>query len=145
MTTAAEMYRRMEQVNVDKLCSQALTGASDMMADLNREQMRQGKDSKGGDLYMYRSQWYSAWKQSLSSYMATPGIADFYVTGAFQRAMYADVQGDVVQFWSNDGKTEDLLAMSPDMFGLTDESKAKLNEMYLREALTYTFRETMKV
>lgn len=115
------------------------------MAQLNREQMSAGQDADGADLYYYRSDFYADWKLTLPSYTAPGGIADFKVTGEFHRSMFARVEGDSIVFDATDDKTDKLIGLSPNMFGLTDESRRSLNSQYLQGAFVAAVKDQIKL
>ena len=143
--TPVAFYNRMAQMNLNRLMSASLIGAEDLMAQLNRDQMSMGVDADGADLYYYRSDAYANWKLSLSSYMAAPGIADFKVTGEFHRSIFARVEGDNITFGATDDKTKKLLGLSPNMFGLTDESRKSLNDQYLQGAFVLVIKDFLRI
>ena len=142
--TAAGKYRQCENVNLFRLLPAVLSGAEDLMADLNVEQMMQGLDAKGEPLYFYRSPIYAELKQRMNS-APDFGVADFRDTGAFHRTLTASVDGDRVVFNATDPKTPDLLEKSENMFGLTTMSKLKLKETYLQDAVILAIKDVCRL
>lgn len=145
MTTCAAKMRLIEQMNLARLMSASCIGAEDLMAQLNREQMSAGQDADGADLYYYRSDFYADWKLTLPSYTAPGGVADFKVTGEFHRSMFARVEGDSIVFDATDDKTDKLLGLSPNMFGLTDESRRSLKDQYLQGAFIAAVKDQIRL
>lgn len=142
--TAAGKYRQCESVNLYRLLPAVLSGAEDLMADLNVEQMMEGQDAKGEPLYFYRSPVYAELKQRMNSAPAF-GVADFRVDGTFHRSLFASVDGDRVTFNASDQNTSKLLELSPNMFGLTTESTLKLKETYLQDAVILSIKDVCRL
>lgn len=92
------------------------------MPTLNREQLYQfGQASTGNKLKPYKRIRYARAKHHMNP---SPGFGnpDFYVTGAFQKAIKVEELGGILRITSTDFKTPFLLKRDPDTFGLTDEN-----------------------
>lgn len=125
MTTAAEMLRRFEKVNLTELLGEVVAENPQLLTDLNRKQLKEGQNKEGRTLNKYRSSSYAKRKNEMNP---APGLGnpDLYLTGAFQSSFVVDVRGDDVVFSAGDSKAPALEAKyGPAIFGLTDESKTE--------------------
>lgn len=143
MTTAAEMLRRLSRVNLTEIASEVIAGNPKPVADLNREQLYQdGLKADGTKLKKYRSDAYARRKNARNP---GPGLGnpDFFNTGDFQRALFVDARTTTVVFSSSDPKTPLLLQRDgPEIFGLTDESKAEYRPTLMAGIAKEVKRET---
>lgn len=87
--------------------------------DLNREQMMAGLDADGQPLGEYQSEEYAIMKLAYNP----AGVVDLRLTGSFHNEMFITDEGGI---WSTDSKTEKLVELYGNIFGLTEASKAKL-------------------
>lgn len=95
------------------------------LADLNREQLMEGKDSEGNTLRKYRRPRYARVKNEMNP---VPGYGnpDLKLTGAFHRSIFADVEGKSILFDAKDSKVSDLAAKyGESIFGLSVPKEQK--------------------
>jgi len=76
-----------------------------------------------------------------------PGLGnpDFFLTGAFQRAISVQVQGGTIRTLMNDSKSDDLLKRDPDIIGLGGEFKKELIDTKLRPAFLAEVKKSLKI
>lgn len=123
--TIPEMLKRWQSVNLESQIPIIIQNTSDEMVKINRDQLySRGIKSTGENLAPYRSITYAIQKNNRNP---SPGIfnPDFFVTGAFQRGMYAQVKGGKsVIFGSTDFKSTRLEERDgKEIFGLTIDNK----------------------
>ncbi len=116
---------------------QAMKKESGTVVKLNREQMMEGKNSFGSGIGNYAFQGYADYKYKLSS-LAGQGNVDLYVSGDFQKGMFALVAKDgehyVYRVGSLDPKTGKLvMEYGLNIFGLTPVNFQKESYNVTRE------------
>jgi hypothetical protein len=105
----------------------------DEILDANREQMMQGLDAQGDSLGEYESEQYAIMKEAYNPL----GVVDLRLTGSFHNLMRLYADSFPVYIWSEDGKTEEIVAKYGDIFGLIEESGSWLNRTpRLKAAIT---------
>lgn len=123
--TIPQMLAGLKSVNLDTQVPIIVQNTRDEMVKLNRDQLyRHGIKSNGENLAPYRSIAYAIKKNNVNP---SPGLfnPDFFVTGSFQRGMYAQVKaGTSVIFGSTDFKADRLEERDgKEIFGLTQDNK----------------------
>ncbi len=107
-----------------------------VIADFNRVQLyEKGETVDGKKLKKYRNAKYARVKNSMNP---LPGLGnpDFYVTGEFQKSIFADVRGKSIILDAADPKVEFLVERDGEgIFGLQDESKVQVWNRVLRPPL----------
>lgn len=127
---ALEALENINQLNIVEVASQTIADNVEVIADLNATQLSQGIRSdgikmsrRGVDYYPY-AELTVALKQDKSGLSGITDRVTLYDTGAFYRALYAEVQGEDVTIGGRDEKSDELegLYSSPknSIFGLTD-------------------------
>lgn len=145
MATIQEMLDKWQSVNLESEIPIIIQRNSEKAADLNRKQLYdQSVRSDGQRLNPYQSPAYALEKNRINP---TPGLfrPDFYVTGAFNRGIYAQVKaGKSIIFGSTDFKSERLEKRDTNkIFGLTMDSKQVfLDETVMPEIRSYITRIT---
>lgn len=140
MATIFEMLTNLQKVNLNTEVPAIIQRNSSVATDLNRKQLyEQSKRSDDVPLNPYQSPVYALNKNRINP---TPGLfkPDFYVTGAFQRGMYAQVKGGKsIVFGSTDFKSDKLETRDTNkIFGLTlDSKKVFISDTVLPEIQRY--------
>ena len=93
----------MNRINLDQLARDAVKSTLPFLADLNREQLRQGQDANGLIRPQYRPH-YGARKRRLSTYRAPFPTPDLYLTGKYHKRIKAFLSGTVYKIYSEDSK-----------------------------------------
>ncbi len=131
--TVNEKLRRLQQVNVLTLASQALKVHESDMADLTREQLMEGRDSSDMALSRYRSASYAQFKHEMNP---APGIfnPDLYLTGATHRSIKVSVTTDTIKVNLSDvhGLEEKYSTGKSNPFLMGKMTKTKLKQLYLQ-------------
>lgn len=136
MTTIAEMYNNFKRVNLRKQVPIILEQNKEELIALNQRQLYiKSQDSEEEPLQFYRSNGYADLKHRLNS---SPGFGrpDLFLTGAFYKGFTVTVSPTFYIINSNDSKTQKLVAKyGPNIFGLSEESKAQFIEERLRKGI----------
>lgn len=117
-----------------------------VVADLNADQMLEGLDREGNPIRpTYASPEYAALKQRLNP-RPTTGTPDLRLTGAFQRKIFLRFVQDAFELDSTDEKTEELVFKYGDViFGLTEESRQKIPELFLIDDIQTGVRQDLRL
>jgi hypothetical protein len=121
MATISAMLRRFEDLDTDAICKKAVEQSTEMMADLNAEQINSGIKADGTEMPDYSL-------RSVVQYGKPFGPIRLRDTGSWQTGLYARVDGEKVVFASSDTKD----AMLRDRYG--DEIEG-LSEKFKAEAI----------
>ena len=142
--TLQEKLRRLQQVNVRQLASQALKLNEDVIADLTREQLIEGKDSAGRFMRTYRSLSYARMKQSMNP---KPGLGnpDLYLTGATHSSIKINVTADTMKVNLNDvhGLESKYSRQGSSPFLMNVQTKTKLKDQYLMRSWIETVKNAI--
>ena len=122
--------------NLQQVASQSISEHTDVMADMNRDQLMEGVDSSGTAMQKYKSTAYAEFKNDMNS---RAGIfnPDLKLTGATHSSIVFQVQGDKIVNKVNDsyGLEEKYKTPNSNPFLLTQQSKKEL----IRTLLQKTF------
>lgn len=123
-----DLARRAKSVNIQELKRQAVSNKAPLLVDLQRKQIRQGLDADGDSLGTYPPG-YGAFKETLSTYQAPPGVPDLYLSGMFHRGIRMKLSGDEYEFDSSDSKNAKLTDKYDPLWGLnkTTFPQAQIN------------------
>ena len=128
--TAARQYNNLLKLraNLIQTASEAANEHTQEMADLNREQLIQGKDSSGTSMRRYASPAYADLKNTMnpSAGLFNP---DLKLTGATHASIRFQVINGTIKNLVNDqyGLEEKYSTPNSNPFLLTKESKVELN------------------
>lgn len=119
--TAAELYRRLSRVNLVDLTAEAMEAHEKEIVDLNRQQMREGKNRLNESIRPPYAASTVIKKQKKGQEWRFVTLQD---TGAFQRQMFLTTTNTTYQTGSFDEKTAKLIGQyGEDIFGLDQENK----------------------
>ena len=139
--TFGELLENINQMDLEEISRRSLDQTIDRIADLNREQLKQGITSTGGRLRPYRSRNYAIVKNQMNP---LPGLGnpDFLVTGAFHAKIQAERFGDTIGVHSYDQKAESLEARdgADKIYGLIPEN----HNLYVEEDLTPVYLKEVR-
>ena len=140
------LQRNVERVvdNFTELVLDSAMAHSDVIADLNVQQLEEGKRIDGNSIIPeYQSDVYAKAKKSIG---AKPpiGTPDLKLTGSFHSGIYADKRGSYIYTYSSDEKADRLNAKYRKIFGLTFDSKIYFKPILLDELLKRTRDELHK-
>lgn len=129
MVTCKNLYDRINNLEVVPVITDYLKANTGELADAQRDQMREGLTSKNETIHPAYPDGYFVFKRDFTSTYQVdfPNVPDLYLTGAFHKEIFAEVNSDI-NFDSNNGKATDLKGKYPDIFGLNIDSISKLNE-----------------
>ncbi len=116
------------------IAAEAVRANTDLLEELNREQMLEGEDSEGNEITpKYRSAIYAAQKPSNPKRkFLTPNLKN---TGAFHRSIRATLSGQSIRFNATDSKKAKLLAKYGKVLGLNKAGLEKYKDQYLKAAI----------
>lgn len=126
-----EMIRRMESVNMNETIQLAVAGTVGEYEKLQKLQMLLGKDSSGGVIGKYKNQKYARAKHAINP-LAGLGNMDFKLTGDFYKQFFTRLGSNAVLISSTDKKTERLLKINKDVFGLNSDSAKEYSISYIK-------------
>lgn len=119
--TIMEMFRRFDSIDLTELYANAMENYPDEIAQLNRDQLWEGIDSKGNSItppYTAMTKWL---KEQKGQPWDRVTLRD---TGQFQSKLHLVIQGDMYDLKSDDSKEASLKAKyGDDIEGLTDANK----------------------
>lgn len=129
------MISRIQRVSIPEAIENGAIDTSDDLVRLQRFQLLSGKDSEGDIIGIYRSDAYAFKKFQMNP---LPGFRkmDFRLTGDFYKGIFADPREKTVVIDSSDEKTDKLLEINPDIFGLHKENASEYSLQYLGPAVT---------
>ena len=131
--TIRELAQKAQALNVQALKHKAVSNKSQLIVDLQRKQLRQGKDADNNPLRAYYAS-YAKYKATLSTYYAPAGVPDLYLTGSFHRGIHMKLSGDDYKLDSTDEKTGKLTGKYGHIFDLNSTSLIQA-----RDSVTFEF------
>lgn len=131
-------------MDTDKMAVEAVTESIDEIRTYNLKQLLDGKTNKGADItpsYFNdpffktpaAAAAYSRWKDQISPPSnRKSGVPNYYINGYTHRSLKVVIEGDkiVSEFKTPYGKQ--IEAKSPDLFGLSPQSRAEFIPLVLR-------------
>lgn len=147
MATIFDMYERAKAANSNAkgVTVGIIEDHSDVLTDLNKDQLKRGTDSIGEKIHpMYGSIIYSIEKNNKNP-LAGFGTPDLNLTGAFYRGFYLLLNGMSFKIDSNDSKTGSLKDKYGDIFGLSDSSLSTYTKNYFFEEFKSFIEKTLKL
>jgi hypothetical protein len=120
----SEAIEKMKSFDVERAIELAATSQDFLLsvAKANRMQLKMGLKSDGERIGKYRSKPYAEKKNSMNG-LAGMGNVDLILTGAFEKGIFAQSEGDTLEIGSTDTKTEMLTTKyGEEIFGLMDDS-----------------------
>lgn len=119
---------------IGKLDDMALDSAMDVkdtIADLNVEQLEQGRTVENKPIRPeYQSETYATYKKAIGA-KPRKFTPDLKVSGDFHSSIYAKRYNRLIETDSNDWKAQKLIEKYPNIMGLTKKNQAELNQEIL--------------
>lgn len=129
------MIARVQRVNIPVAIEEAVTETSTDLVRLQRLQLLSGKTNENSIIGIYKSDSY-AFKKFVMNPLPGFRKMDFRLTGDFYRGIFADARDKTVVIDSADEKTERLLEINPDIFGLNKKNSEEYARHYLGPVAT---------
>jgi len=126
MGTVVDLQDCFTDINVHREAKSAIGRTSDVIAELNVEQLEAGFTSEGKRLRKYRNRNYAMFKNAINP---LPGFGnpDLILTGSFTKSFQIDVGSDDIEVVSDD--IHNLAERyGEDIFGLSDDNQEFYNE-----------------
>lgn len=143
MSTIGQLYRRVQQLNTDKVIDDVFIANQEFLAEENKKQLHEGFDRTGARLKRYKNAAYAR-KKYAQNPIPGYGNPDFFLTGAFFRQWQVRIDGDVIRNILNDPKSQFLLDRDPNILGLGgDYRKEALNK--IRPEIITAIRQKIKL
>jgi len=120
--TLHEFYNKIKSLEIEKAKEDAVIENKEKIVNLNRAQLRLGLDNTDHLITPRYSEQYYKRKRKLTSYMASTGSPDLYLTGAFHKEMDVIVEDGKYEIISWDEKSGFLNARYDKIFGLIKEN-----------------------
>lgn len=121
--TLREFHSTLLKIDLVPIKEQAVIDVKERILQMNKTQLREGKNNKGRYIEPRYSDLYLKVKRKLSSYGAPNGVPDLYLHGSFQGEMDVIVENGQYDIISWDEKNAYLTERYANIFGLTKESK----------------------
>lgn len=127
--------------------NESMKAITDVQRDvlvLNVDQLKHGRNKKGGRIGEYRSAWYGDMKARMNP--SADGYVDLILTGAFANAFFLEMANRGYKIGSRDGKASRLQEnYGEDIYGLNLDYKQKLVDMSYYNALMVRVRNVTKL
>ena len=134
--TIAELNRRLNSVDVNKLADEALKENETEVLDANREQLQDGQRNDTSKITpRYKSTWYATKKNDMNP-LAGIFTPDLKKTGDFYKGFFVKLLGgNKYTITSSDSKTQGLTdKYQPSIFGLNTRNTQDVGEQYVQPA-----------
>lgn len=132
--TIAELNRRVNAVDVNKLADEALKENETEVLDANREQLQDGQRSDTTKITpRYKQMWYATRKNDMNP-LAGIFTPDLKKTGDFYKGFFVKLLGgNKYTITSSDSKTQGLTdKYQPNIFGLNTRNTQDVGEQYVQ-------------
>ncbi len=130
MADAVDMIELLQSLNVEQVASQAVQDSTDQIADLNATQLAQGLRSDGSEILPSYAELTIELKKGKPGLSGVTDHVTLYDEGSHYRGLYAEVQGEDIEFGSHDPKSEKLQkkydTKKGSIYGLTADSREDL-------------------
>ena len=130
MAYAGEILDALKSLDLEAIARESLEENAEVMADLNAEQLARGLRADGSEILPLYKPLTIEIKQTKSGLAAVTDHVTLFDTGSHYRELYAEVQGDEIEYGSRDEKSAKLqkkysTSKGP-IYGLTTDSKDEL-------------------
>ena len=136
------MINRAKRINFNEVVQAAVAGTVREYEELQKLQMLTGKDSKGNQIGKYKNDKYAAEKHALNP-LAGLGNMDFRLTGDFYKNFFTRLGTNSVFISSSDKKTEQLLKINKEVFGLNPQNASEYSIQRKKPAAIKVIRNIM--
>ena len=130
MADALEILQVLQQLDVEAIAISTLEESEKAMADLNAEQMAKGLRADGSEILPSYSDLTIELKSEKSGLAGVTDRVTLYDTGEHYKQLYANVQGDEIEWGSRDEKSAKLQkkydTAKGSVYGLTSDSRDEL-------------------
>jgi len=141
--TVYELQQRLKNYNLSREVAEAVNLARVKLADLNRAQLMQGRNSINLKIQpKYRSTSYAKWKNKRNSKPGY-GVPDLFDKGNFQRLIDVKVKGKTYELFSSDIKAPMLVEKYPFALGLTAKNEEDAAKNIIMPILKTNFDNTI--
>jgi hypothetical protein len=139
---ALELLDNLTKMDIEDLAGAALKDNAEVIADLNALQMNQGFRADGTEILPSYTPLTVFLKKEKGQVTDHVTLRD---TGDFQSELYAEVEGQTIEYGSRDSKSEKLedkySTAKGSIFGLTEDSRDELINQHLEEDFLNKVRE----
>lgn len=125
------MIRRAQSIDITDSVQAAVASTVNDYEQLQRLQMLTGKDSKGNLIGKYKNKKYADQKFAMNP-LAGRGNMDFRLTGDFFKQFFTRLGTNSVFISSSDKKTDRLLEINSDVFGLNKENSMEYSIHHIK-------------
>jgi hypothetical protein len=140
-----QLHQNLQKFDIRKAVIETFEETAEVIADYNREQLLQGRDSEGNFLSPKYSEdpffkspesakRYAEWKASIEPKRDKPfDVPNLYITGKFHNTIKVDVDSENLKFHSDDSNAKSIeMKFNRDkVYGLNDETKGQyIDEVY---------------
>lgn len=130
---ALDLLQNLQTLNIPAIAADTVRGREQEIADLNAGQLAQGIRSTGTPIKPAYHPFTIEMKKGKPGLAGVTDRVTLYNTGAHYRDLYAQVQGEEIEFGSRNWKEEKLeKKYGKTIYGLTEDSTEELTEGYLR-------------
>ena len=126
----SRLYSNVEKTieNLENIALESAMEVKETIADLQVEQMEEGKTEKGKPIRpKYQSNVYATAKKAIGA-KPPKGTPDLKLTGDFHSGIYATIEKNYIVTDSTDEKAGKLTEKYPDIWGLMKKKQAELNK-----------------
>lgn len=152
MGTILDLLKRVESVDTDKICIEVMEHNADVLNDINKQQLYDGKGNDGQDLaptYLNdpyfktreAAQRYSDWKDKITpSSVRKPGVPNLYINGYYHNSRKVAISGTRILHTATYKGLEIKTKYADKLDGLAGDYKIEFVNDHLRPA----FKTTME-
>lgn len=131
MPDALDMLANLQALDVHELAIETATEAEPVMVDAMADQLSQGRRADGSNISPPYAQFTIQEKEKKSGLAAVTDVVTLFDTGAHYAELFAEVQGDIIEYGSKDSKSESLQSRYGKIYGLNEEARAEVIEDFI--------------
>jgi len=139
MTTVGMLLAKVEKISINDLIQDTLYDTRTDYVHVQQDQLKHGLRQDGSIIGKYKNPAYASLKERLGS-VAGYGNINLYLTGDFNKGVFAEVRDEGILAGSIDSKALDLEdRYGSDIFGLNDEYRVPFvdvnRELFLKKII----------
>jgi len=138
-----EYLQALEAVTAEQLAKQAISDNTQLLADIQRAQLKTGYNAENKPIGAYRNKRYERYKMQKNP--EANGRVDLILTGAFSGSITVKSDNNDLNFNADDPKADDLITKYNKnglVFGI-NQSSIDTNKDKLTEILIETYQKTI--
>lgn len=131
MADALDMLENLRSLDIHAIAAEATEEAEPQIVDAMADQLSQGRRADGSNISPPYAPFTIREKEKKTGLASVTDVVTLFDTGAHYAGLFAEVQGDLIEYGSRDPKTAPLQEKYGNIYGLDEEARTEVVEDYI--------------